>query len=137
MSIPHPHKLFDFSEKVVIVTGSGSGLGTGIALRFAQAGAAVVVNYRLSPQAKYPAYLDDSAAAVAWTLDHIGEHGGDPRKVLVSGHSAGGYLTAMIVVDPRYLAKYDAQPSSLAGHRPREFPVEVGRRRRLAGHRPD
>ena len=46
--IPHPHKLFDFSQQVVIVTGGGSGLGTGIAMRFAQAGAKVVVNYRSS-----------------------------------------------------------------------------------------
>ncbi len=48
MNIPHPHQLFDFSGKVAIVTGSGSGLGSGIALRFAEAGAQVVVNYRSS-----------------------------------------------------------------------------------------
>ncbi|HHJ06466.1 MAG TPA: SDR family NAD(P)-dependent oxidoreductase, partial [Anaerolineae bacterium] len=44
----HPHNLFDFADKTALVTGSGSGLGTGIAVRFAQAGAAVVVNYRSS-----------------------------------------------------------------------------------------
>ena len=48
MNIPHPHQLFDFSGQVAIVTGSGSGLGSGIALRFAEAGAKVVVNYRSS-----------------------------------------------------------------------------------------
>ncbi|KAA3661556.1 MAG: SDR family NAD(P)-dependent oxidoreductase [Chloroflexi bacterium] len=48
MSIPHPHKLLNFTNKIAIVTGSGSGLGTGIAMRFAQAGAAVVINYRSS-----------------------------------------------------------------------------------------
>lgn len=48
MTIPHPHNLFNFSNKVVVVTGSGSGLGSGIALRFAEAGAAVTVNYRSS-----------------------------------------------------------------------------------------
>ena len=48
MSIPHPHNLLDFTNKVTIVTGSGSGLGTGIAKRFAQAGSAVVINYRSS-----------------------------------------------------------------------------------------
>ena len=48
MTIPHPHQLFDFSGQVAVVTGSGSGLGSGIALRFAQAGAKVVVNYRSS-----------------------------------------------------------------------------------------
>jgi NAD(P)-dependent dehydrogenase (short-subunit alcohol dehydrogenase family) len=48
MTLPHPHQLFDLSNKVAIVTGSGSGLGSGIALRFAEAGAKVVVNYRSS-----------------------------------------------------------------------------------------
>jgi len=48
MTIPHPHQLFDFTGKVAIVTGSGSGLGTGIALRFAEARAAIIVNYRSS-----------------------------------------------------------------------------------------
>lgn len=50
MSASHPRQLFDFSDKVVIVTGSGSGIGSGIANRFAQAGAAVVVNYRASAE---------------------------------------------------------------------------------------
>ncbi|HEY85322.1 MAG TPA: glucose 1-dehydrogenase [Chloroflexi bacterium] len=44
----HPHNLLDFSNKTAVITGSGSGLGTGIAIRFAQAGAAVAVNYRSS-----------------------------------------------------------------------------------------
>ncbi len=48
MEIPSPHRLFDFSDQVVIVTGSGSGLGRGIAARFAEAGAKIVVNYRSS-----------------------------------------------------------------------------------------
>ncbi|GIK38549.1 MAG: glucose 1-dehydrogenase [Chloroflexota bacterium] len=46
MTIPHPHNLFNFSNKVALITGSGGGLGAGIALRFAEAGAAVTVNYR-------------------------------------------------------------------------------------------
>ena len=48
MNIVAPQELLNFNGKVVIVSGSGSGLGRGIALRFAEAGAAVVVNYRSS-----------------------------------------------------------------------------------------
>lgn len=48
MTVPHPHQMFDFSGQVAVITGSGRGLGSGIALRFAQAGAHVVVNYRSS-----------------------------------------------------------------------------------------
>lgn len=46
MDIPQPHKLLDFSQQVVLVTGAGGGIGAGIARRFAQAGAALVVHYR-------------------------------------------------------------------------------------------
>jgi len=77
--------------------------------------ALVAVSYRLSPAAEHPAYLEDAAAAVAWTLRHIAERGGDPRKVFVAGHSAGGYLAAMIGMDPRWLAAEGRNPHELAG----------------------
>lgn len=68
--------------------------------------AIVAVNYRLSPKVKSPAYIDDAAAAVAWVFKNISEYGGDPKKIVVSGHSAGGYLTSMIGLDKHYLAAY-------------------------------
>ena len=77
--------------------------------------AVVPVNYRLHPQVNNPTYTEDAAAAVAWTLAHIGDYGGDPRRVYVSGHSAGGYLTSMIGMDTTYLAAHGAHPDSLAG----------------------
>lgn len=75
----------------------------------------VQINYRLSPRAQCPDYLMDSAAAVAWTLDHIGEFGGDPRKVFVTGMSAGGYLAPMICLDKRYLKTFGRQPADIRG----------------------
>ena len=82
----------------------------------ARAGVAVVsAEYRLSPKVKYPAYLQDAAAAFAWTRAHIAEHGGDVEKLFVGGHSAGGYLTFMIGLDERYLREFGVELSGIAG----------------------
>lgn len=63
----------------------------------------VSVNYRLSPKAQHPAYIEDAAAAVAWVMKNIEDYGGDPSQIYVGGHSAGGYLTSMIGLDKKYL----------------------------------
>jgi alpha-beta hydrolase superfamily lysophospholipase len=87
-----------------------------IAQTLARSGVAcAVVNYRLSPKAKYPAYLDDAAAGVAWALGHVTEHGGDAKRVFVSGHSAGAYLAAQVGFDPKFLKKYGVTSDRLAG----------------------
>jgi acetyl esterase/lipase len=77
--------------------------------------AMATVDYRLSPQATYPSYIEDCAAATAWVLQHIAEHGGDPAQVYVSGHSAGGYLAAMVALDRQWLAAAGADADKLAG----------------------
>ncbi|SAI69443.1 esterase/lipase [Bordetella ansorpii] len=76
---------------------------------------AVLADYRLYPEAAYPVFLRDSARAVAWTLRHAADIGGDPRRVYVAGHSAGAYNAAMIALDPRWLAELGASPDALAG----------------------
>jgi 23S rRNA G2069 N7-methylase RlmK/C1962 C5-methylase RlmI len=76
--------------------------------------AVVAVNYRLSPKAKCPAYIDDAAAAVAWTFKNIENYGGDPSKIVVSGHSAGGYLASMIGLDKSWLANYQIEANDIA-----------------------
>ena len=87
-----------------------------IAQHLSEQGLAIaMVNYRLHPQAEYPAYVEDTAAAVAWTLANISEQGGDPKKVFLGGHSAGGYLTLMVGMDPRWLKAHDLERSDLAG----------------------
>jgi hypothetical protein len=87
-----------------------------IAASFARAGIAVVVpDYRLSPKAQYPAYVDDAAAAFAWTVRNIARHGGDPRKVFIGGHSAGGYLALMVGFDASRLKPYDLSLKDVAG----------------------
>ena len=82
----------------------------------AQAGVAVVTpDYRLSPKVKYPAYVDDAAAAFAWTVKHIAEHGGDPHKVFIGGHSAGATLALLVGMDPNRLKPHGLTLGSVAG----------------------
>ena len=81
--------------------------------------AQVAPNYRLFPRCKCPDYTRDAAAAVAWTIKHIAEYGGDPTQVYVGGHSAGGYLPLMLALDKRYLAEYGVDADSIKGY----FPV--------------
>ena len=75
----------------------GGNIAIGLAERFSSEGIAVAsVNYRLSPQVKYPAYIEDAAAAMAFLRKQISSYGGSDKLIFVSGHSAGGYLTAMV-----------------------------------------
>lgn len=87
-----------------------------VAARFAEEGIAVVAaNYRFSPKVLYPAYIEDAAAAVAWTLRNIAQHGGSTAAVFVGGHSAGGYLALMVGMNPDYLNKEGLRLDQLAG----------------------
>jgi acetyl esterase/lipase len=71
---------------------------------FAKRGIGVVCpNYRLSPKVKHPAHIEDVAKAFAWTVDTIAKHGGDPKKIVVAGHSAGGHLASLLATDAKYL----------------------------------
>jgi len=77
--------------------------------------AIVAAGYRLSPTVKAPTYIEDAAAAVAWTFKNIDKYGGSPSKIFVSGHSAGGYLTLMLGLDRSYLAKKGVDANAIAG----------------------
>ncbi len=77
--------------------------------------AVVAVNYRLHPRVKAPAYIEDAAAAVAWTFQNIEKYGGSSERIFLSGHSAGGYLTSMVGLDKRWLAKHEIDANRLAG----------------------
>jgi len=64
---------------------------------------AVSINYRLSPAVKHPAHVEDVARAFAWTRRHVAAYGGDPDRIILMGHSAGGHLVSLLATDPRYL----------------------------------
>lgn len=55
----------------------------------------VVVNYALAPSVSIDEITRQARASLAWVLRHIGEYGGDPERVAIGGHSAGGHLAAM------------------------------------------
>ncbi len=55
----------------------------------------VAINYRLSPKARWPAHIADVKRAIAWTKQHVAEHGGDPSFIAITGGSAGGHLAAL------------------------------------------
>jgi acetyl esterase/lipase len=63
----------------------------------------VVADYRLYPQVKYPAFVQDGAAALVFVHAQIARYGGDPRRIFVAGHSAGAYNAVMLAADPSYL----------------------------------
>lgn len=74
----------------------------------------IAANYRLNPKVSCPAYIEDAAAAVAWVFSHAAAYGGDTAKIIVSGHSAGGYLSELIGLDKEWLAKYNIDANRIA-----------------------
>lgn len=73
----------------------------------------VGANYRLLPRVSVNEILDDAAEAVAWVFRHISEYGGDPHKIVVSGHSAGGYISMMLCLDKHWLKAYNVDADSV------------------------
>ena len=87
--------------------------------RFNDNGIAVAsVGYRFSPKVKYPTYLQDAAKAVAWCVTEGVKRGADPKAIFVSGHSAGGYITAMLAMDERLLKEAGVPVDMIAGYVP-------------------
>jgi acetyl esterase/lipase len=80
--------------------------------------AVVAPAYRLSPRVETKDCIQDAAAAVAWVLKNIETYGGDPERIYVSGHSAGGYLASMIGLDKQWLAGYGVDADGIAGLMP-------------------
>ncbi|MDZ4371421.1 MAG: alpha/beta hydrolase [Phenylobacterium sp.] len=102
----------------------------------------IVADYRLYPEVSYPGFLEDGALAVRWVVDHARAHGGDPRRIVLLGHSAGAYNAVMLGLDPRWLGAAGVDPrviravAGLAG--PYDFlPIDSGTTRRVFGAAPD
>lgn len=81
----------------------------------AQGFVTVIPDYRLVPEVHYPGFVEDGAAAVRWVRANARSHGGDPDRILVSGHSAGAYIAAMLAVDARWLGEARRSIRGFAG----------------------
>ncbi len=101
---------------VVFIYGGGWKDGDKAEYRFVAAALAaqgfltVVPDYRLFPEVRFPAFLQDNAAAVAWTKAHVAAYGGDPDRMFLMGHSAGAYNVAMLTLDKQWLAADGLDP---------------------------
>lgn len=77
--------------------------------------AVVIVDYRLYPEVRYPAFLEDSASAVAWVKRRMAQETGVlPQPIYFVGHSAGAYNAAMLLYDPRWLAAQNLRACEIA-----------------------
>lgn len=74
-----------------------------------------IPDYRLVPQVRYPAFVQDGAAAVRWTEVHAADLGGDPKRLVIAGHSAGAYNGAMLAYDRRWLGVDQANVRGFIG----------------------
>lgn len=67
---------------------------------------AVIPDYRMFPEVKYPEFLEDNARAVKWIEDTIASYGGDPQRLFLAGHSAGAYNAVMLGLDQSFLREF-------------------------------
>ncbi len=77
--------------------------------------AVVSANYRLYPTAKFPEFIEDAAAAVAWTKKNISNYG-ETLGFYICGSSAGGYITEMLCFDKKYLGIHNIDSDSINGY---------------------
>ena len=112
----YPSELKDFPT---VVWFHGGGLTSGnkeIPEALMNSGLGIIgVNYRLLPNSTIQETIDDAAAAVAWAFREVAARGGSADKIFVAGHSAGGYLIDMIVLDKSWLEKYGVDADRIAG----------------------
>ena len=116
LDVYYPENSNNFATVVWFHGGGLTGGNRSIPKALQAKGVAIVaVDYRLSPQAKAPAYIEDAAAAVAWTFKNIEKYGGSKQKIFIRGPSAGGYLASMVGLDKRWLAAHDVDANEIAG----------------------
>lgn len=74
-----------------------------------------VINYRLGEEASYEDMASDVAMALKWMREHGSQYQGDPQKLFIAGHSAGGHLSALVTLNPRFLQAAGASEVVIKG----------------------
>jgi acetyl esterase/lipase len=87
-----------------------------VARSLAAAGHVVAVcDYRKYPDVRFPAFVEDGAAALAWAFSSLARHGVDPKRIFLMGHSAGAHIAALATMDARYGRQGGYDPAAVAG----------------------
>ncbi|HUP91622.1 MAG TPA: alpha/beta hydrolase [Solimonas sp.] len=76
---------------------------------------AVLPNYRLYPQVRFPEFMGDAARAVRWVHSHIADYGGSADRLFVMGHSSGAHIAAMLALNEQYLKDVGGSRTWLKG----------------------
>lgn len=76
---------------------------------------AVLPDYRLYPEVRFPVFVEDAALALKWAHDNAARFGGNPAQLFVMGHSAGAHQAALLALDPRYLEAIGGQQRWIRG----------------------
>ena len=75
----------------------------------------VVADYRKAPIVRFPAFVQDTATAIAWVHNNIAKHNGDSNRIFLMGHSAGAHIAMMAALDPQWLAADNLKPDIIKG----------------------
>jgi acetyl esterase/lipase len=102
----------------------------------------VVADYRKTPKARFPAFVEDTASAIAWVQKNIGTYRGDAGRMYLMGHSAGAHIAMMAALDPQWLAAQKLDSRSIKGviglAGPYDFlPLTTDSSKIALGHWPD
>ena len=95
----------------------------------------VTASYRLVPEHKFPAALEDAFAALAWVRSRVAAYGGDPERILVAGWSAGGTLAALITLRRDLYGAYGLPDEAIEGCLPSSSTFRVRRGAPAPGER--
>ena len=85
----------------------------------------VSASYRLAPSVRMPQIVDDCIAALRWTHGRIAAHGGDPARLCVGGHSAGGHLAALLALRPELAARAGLPADVIKACFPSSAPLDL------------